>query len=339
MVFSGVMKHELRHCIYGEKKGGKIMDNLKDIAKDAGNIIITGHKRPDGDCIGACIATYYYLHGVYPDKNLKVYLENIPSRFSYLDPEMEIISTVLPEGEFDLFIAFDCSALGMLGKAETLFNTAKTTVCIDHHISNKGYAGKNIIDPQASSTCEVLYGLMEDGSINSEAAEALYTGIAFDSGIFSYSNTSKKTMEIAGHLMEKGIPFWEDIDRCFYQRTYTQTQLLGRTLLTSMLLMDGKCIVATITERMMEFYGAGTEDVEGIIEQLRITKGVEVAILLYETGKQEYKISLRSNKYVDVSKIAKYFGGGGHVKAAGFTMRGSAYDVINNITEHIEMQL
>ncbi len=104
-----------------------------------------------------------------------------------------------------------------------------------------------------------------------------------------------------------------------------------------MRLMDGKCIVATITRRMMEFYGAQPEDVEGIIEQLRITKDVEVAILLYETGEQEYKVSMRSNKYVNVNKIATYFGGGGHIKAAGFTMRGSVHDVVNNITEHIEL--
>lgn len=315
------------------------MTRLEDIAIEADNIIITGHKRPDGDCIGACIATYHYLSKVYPKKNIEVYLENMPSRFLFLDPLMEIVSTVLPKVQPGLFIAFDCSSPDMLGMAITLFNNSKMTVCIDHHTSNKGYAEKNIIDIQASSTCEVLYGLMDNGIICKKAAEALYTGIAFDSGIFSYSNTSKKTMEIAGNLMEKGIPFWEDIDKCFYQRTYTQTQLLGRTLLTSMLLMEGKCIVATITRRMMEFYGATLEDVEGIIEQLRITKGVEVAVLLYETGKQEYKASLRSNKYIDVSKIAKYFGGGGHVKAAGFTMRGSVYDVINNITEHIEMQL
>lgn len=314
------------------------MGELRNIAKESGSIIITGHKRPDGDCIGACIATYYYLEGIYPEKNIKVYLENLPSRFAFLDPGMEIISTEVPDGQFDLFMAFDCSSPDMLGMAESLFSSSKTTVCIDHHISNKGYASRNIIDPAASSTCEVLYGLMDADNICQNAAEALYTGIAFDTGIFSYSNTSKKTMEIAGSLMDKGIHFWDDIDRCFYQRTYTQTQLLGRTLLTSMLLMDGKCIVATISKRMMEFYGASPEDIEGIIEQLRITKGVEVAILLYETEKQEYKVSLRSNKYIDVSKIAKYFGGGGHIKAAGFIMRGSAYDVINNITEHIEIQ-
>ncbi|MEZ3423061.1 MAG: bifunctional oligoribonuclease/PAP phosphatase NrnA [Lachnospiraceae bacterium] len=313
------------------------MSELKNIVKDAQDIIITGHKRPDGDCIGACIAAYHYLKGSYPEKNIRVYLENVPERFSFLDPDGQIVLTEVPDSQFDLFIAFDSGSADMLGEAEKLLHSAKVTVCIDHHVSNKGYAGHNILDPEASSTCEILYGLMDYNDIDTKTAEALYTGIIFDSGVFRYSNTSKKTMEIAGSLIEKGIPFWDYVDRCFFQRTYTQAQLLGRTLLTSMRLMDGKCIVATITRRMMEFYGAQPEDVEGIIEQLRITKDVEVAILLYETGEQEYKVSMRSNKYVNVNKIATYFGGGGHIKAAGFTMRGSVHDVVNNITEHIEL--
>lgn len=315
------------------------MSELKIIAKEAQNIIISGHLRADGDCSGACIAVYRYLHNIYPDKNIVVYLEKLPERFAFLDEEGSIVSNEVPDEEFDLFIALDSSSADRLGEAQQAFKNAGMTICIDHHISNKGYAGQNFIEPSASSTCEVLYGLMSDEDIDFKIAEALYVGIVFDSGVFRYSNTSKKTMEIAGALMEKGIPFWDYIDKCFYQRTYTQTQLLGRTLLTSMRIMDGKCIVATITRRMMEFYGAQTEDIEGIIEQLRVTTGVEVAILLHETGEQEYKVSLRSNQYVDVSKVATYFGGGGHVKAAGFTMRGSVHDVVNNITEHIEMQL
>ena len=146
-------------------------------------------------------------------------------------------------------------------------------------------------------------------------------------------------MEIAGTLMEKGIPFWDYIDKCFYERTYTQAQLLGRTLLASMRVFDGKCIVATITRRMMEFYGAKTEDIEGIVDQLRITKGIEVAILLHETDEQCYKVSMRSNDYVDVGKVASYFNGGGHVKAAGCTMLGSIRDVINNLTEQRALQM
>lgn len=139
--------------------------------------------------------------------------------------------------------------------------------------------------------------------------------------------------------MEKGIPFWNYIDKCFYERTYTQAQLLGRTLLASMRVFDGKCIVATITRRMMEFYGAKTEDIEGIVDQLRITKGIEVAILLHETDEQCYKVSMRSNDYVDVGKVASYFNGGGHVKAAGCTMLGSIHDVINNLTEQLAFQM
>ncbi|MCD7824774.1 MAG: DHHA1 domain-containing protein, partial [Clostridiaceae bacterium] len=226
-----------------------------------------------------------------------------------------------------------------LGQAEKAFYQAGKTVCIDHHISNKGYAGTNYVVPGASSTCEVLYDLMNPELLDRQIAAALYIGIIFDTGVFHYSNTSKKTMEIAGRLMETGIPFWEYIDKCYYQRTYTQIQLLGRTLLASMRVMDGRCIVATITRRMMSFYEARPEDVEGIVEQMRITKGVEVAILLYELGDQEYKVSMRSNEYVDVSKAAVYFNGGGHKKAAGCVMHGSIHDVINNLTEQLELQI
>lgn len=315
------------------------MDELKNIAEKANNIIITGHIKPDGDCIGACIAAYSYLCKFYPDKNIKVYLENMSERFAFLDPDREIISNKLPVWKPDLAIVLDTSSADMLGEAAKLFRSAKTSLCIDHHISNKGYAKNNFIDANASSTCEILYSLLSNDDIDVKMAEALYIGIAFDTGVFKYSNTSRKTMEIAGKLIEKGIPFWNDIDKCFCQRTYIQAQLLGRTLLTSMLLMDGKCIFAVITRRMMEFYGARVEDTVGIIEQLRVTEGVEVAILLHETGRQEYKVSMRSNKYVDVNKIATYFGGGGHKKAAGFMMGGSVHDVVNNITEHIEAQL
>ncbi|MBQ5475767.1 MAG: bifunctional oligoribonuclease/PAP phosphatase NrnA, partial [Lachnospiraceae bacterium] len=88
-----------------------------------------------------------------------------------------------------------------------------------------------------------------------------------------------------------------------------------------------------------EFYNITSKDLDGIVEQLRITKGVEVAIFLYQTNELEYKISLRSKNKVDVSAIASYFGGGGHVRAAGCTMHGTVYDVINNISERLALQL
>lgn len=315
------------------------MNELRIIAEEAQSILICGHKRPDGDCTGACIASYHYLKNIYPDKEIVAYLEVLPDRFAFMDEEEKIISHEVPKKPFDLVIALDSSTADCLGEAQNAFYQAKKTLCVDHHISNRSYAGQNFINANASSACEVLYEMMADEDIDEKIAEALYIGIIFDTGVFRYSNTSKKTMEIAGKLMDKGIPFWDYIDKCFYERTYTQTQLLGRTLLASMRVMDGKCIVAVITRRMMEFYGAQTEDIEGIVDQLRITKDVEVAILLHEIGEQQYKVSMRSNRYVDVSRVAAFFNGGGHVKAAGCVMQGSMHDVINNLTEHIEIQM
>ena len=118
-----------------------------------------------------------------------------------------------------------------------------------------------------------------------------------------------------------------------------QNQILGRALLESILFMDGRCIVSAIDRKTMDFYNAKPGDLEGIVSQLRVTKGVECAIFMYQTGLQEYKVSLRSNGRVDVAKIASYFGGGGHVRAAGCTLQGTYYDCINNLSLHIEKQL
>ena len=115
--------------------------------------------------------------------------------------------------------------------------------------------------------------------------------------------------------------------------------MLGRALLESILFFNGKCIFSVIKRDIMEFYNITSKDLDGIVEQLRITKGVECAIFLYEVAELEYKVSLRSNEIVDVSKIATYFGGGGHIRAAGFNMKGNMYDVINNISQQIEKQL
>ena len=116
-------------------------------------------------------------------------------------------------------------------------------------------------------------------------------------------------------------------------------KILGRALVESILLLDGRVIVGRIREKDMDFYGAIPADLDGIVSQLRVTDGVEVAIFLYETGNHQYKVSLRSNGPVDVSAVCAYFGGGGHVKAAGCTMHGTFYDVVNNLTLHIEKQL
>ena len=150
--------------------------------------------------------------------------------------------------------------LGAGAKFIKYFNGAKKTLCIDHHISNNNFADENIVVPTASSASEVMFSLFDEDKIDYDVACCLYLGIVHDSGVFKYSSTSENTMNIAGKLMSKGIDFQTIIDEGFYSKSYRQNQILGRALLESILFMDGRCIVATISKKMMDFYEIGRED-------------------------------------------------------------------------------
>lgn len=310
---------------------------LSDILKDVKSVGITGHIRPDGDCTGSVLALYNYILENMPEIDVDLYLEQPGSEFYYLK-NIDKIKNTPEDKKYDVFFVLDCSSLDRIEPFISCFNNASKTVCIDHHVSNTGFTDLSKIEPQASSACEVLYGTMDADKISRNVAECIYTGIIHDTGVFKYSCTSKKTMEIAGEMMEKGIDYSDIIDNTFYEKTYVQNQILGRALLESVLFYDGKCIFTTVTMDEMEFYGVTGRELGGIVEQLRLTDGVEVAIFLYQTGEEEYKVSLRSKKKIDVAAIATQFGGGGHVRAAGYTAKGSVYQIINSIGELIEKQ-
>lgn len=316
------------------------MNEMHKLVEAANSIAISGHVRPDGDCAGSCLGLYNYLKDCYPEKEIQVYLEPISKSFQFLKGT-ESIKAANDDLEkvYDLFISLDCGSIDRLGDAEKIFLNAKKNLVIDHHISNTKFGMTNIVEGTTSSTSEILFTLMDVDKISKETAEALYLGIVHDTGVFKYNSTSRRTMEIGGILMEKGIDYTWIIDSTFYQNTYLQNQLLGRCLLESFMLLDGKVIASCIGQKIFDFYEAKPDDLSGVVERLRTTEGVEVAILAYETSNNEYKVSMRSNGIVDVSKIAVYFGGGGHRLAAGCTMRGSYHDVINNLTGHVENQL
>ncbi len=314
------------------------MTKLETMIDQAGKIVILGHVNPDGDCVGSCLAVYNYIKEWDSTKAVTVRLERAPSKFSYLSG-FDAIETEAGEEAYDLCICLDSSDEERLGDFKSCFDRSAKTICIDHHITNRGYAKENVIDGHASSACEVVYGQLDESRISKRVAECIYTGIIHDTGVFKYSNTSRKTMEIAGKMMEKGIDFGTIIDGSFYKKTYMQSQILGRALLESITFLDGRCIFSVVRKKDMDFYGVDKSDLDGIVDQLRVIDGIECAIFLYETGIHQFKVSLRSNSIVDVSRIAAYFGGGGHVRAAGCTMSGSVHDVVNNLSAHIAEQL
>ena len=311
---------------------------IAEYLENAKKVGIVGHVRPDGDCIGSCMGLYLYIKKNYPEIETHVYIESIPPKFMYIE-DIDKVETSIKDTDFDLFIAVDLSDMERMAVCREEFLKTDNTLCIDHHISNTKFAKKNHILANASSASEVIYDMLEDDKIDKGIATAFYTGIIHDSGVFKYESTSEHTMNIAGRLMSKGVEFPSIIDEGFYEKTYVQNQILGRALLQSILILDGKCIFSAISKAEMEFYGVTEKEMGGVAEQLRLTTGVDVAIFMYEISTMEYKVSLRSKKIVDCNAVAGYFGGGGHVRAAGCILKGTVHDVVNNITRQIEKQI
>ena len=306
--------------------------HILELVKDAETIAIAGHVNPDGDCIGSTLAVYNYLK--HTGKTIDVYLEPIGREFKEL-PGSDVIKNKAENKVYDVFFMMDLGDTDRIGVASKLFETAKKTICIDHHITSKGVADENFIYPSLSSTCELVFEMMDVELISKDVAACLYTGIIHD------NCTSKRTMEIAGELMAKGIDFGHIIDHNFYSRTYKQNQVLGRCLMESLILWDGAGIVSYVTQKELDFYMVGNNDLGGIIDQLRLTEGVKVAIFIHEKEPHTYKVSMRATvPDIDVSKVAAFFGGGGHKMAAGCTISsGKVHDVINNITKQLQFQL
>lgn len=312
------------------------MTNLDSVILDARTIAISGHVRPDGDCAGSTLAVYNYLKNNYPGLQIDIYLESIPNIFKFMQRSDEISEDWSKDRVYDLFIALDCSDGSRLGESYKYFSSAKRTVCIDHHVSNDAFADENYIFPDASSTCELVYELIDKDKLTLQIAECIYTGMVHDTGVFQYSCTSKKTMDIAGSLMESGIDYSKIIDETFYTKTFEQNRIMGKALVDARLYLEGAVILSVVSREDMKAFNVLPKHLDGIVNQLRVTKDTKIAVFLYENEDGSYKGSLRVNGDYNVAEVAAHFGGGGHVKAAGFTIDGPVDTAIDRIIKAIE---
>lgn len=308
-----------------------------DEIKGAKTIAISGHVRPDGDCVGSVMGLYLYLQKEMPEAQIDVYLDKPADIFNCISQIADIKSGFNSNQAYDVFVVLD-TVPDRLGDAEPIYERARKKINIDHHISNTGYGDVSVVEPKRSSTAELLYELLNPEMIDAEIAKALYIGIIHDTGVLRYSNTSPRTLQIAAELVKTGFDFSQIIEETFFEKTYLQTQIMGRAVLESIRIMDDRCIVSVVSRRMMEFYQVTSKDLDGIVNQLQSVKGVDCAIFMYETGTLEYKVSMRSNGKVDVAAVAMKFGGGGHMRAAGCTMNGTYRDNINNLCKEIAEQ-
>lgn len=303
------------------------MNKLLELIENAKNIAITGHVSPDGDCTGSTLALYNYITENFEGKQVRVCLEKPSMKFSYMNG-FDLISED-PFLEADLLVSLDASDRERLGSRGVMLDTAKESICIDHHVTNTNFAKFNIVEDFRSSTCELLYTLLDYDKISVNTAVCLYTGIVHDSGVFKYQSTTRQTMEIAGALIDKGFDFTKIIDDTYFKKDFNATKLLGLVLTNAKLIFDGKCCYGLLDYDTWTGYIDDKKKMDGIIDNLRNIDGVEIALFMYETAKDEHKVSLRSIN-ADVSSIAAALGGGGHMRAAGATVYGKADELLEN---------
>ena len=320
------------------------MIDILEECRGAGRIAITGHTNPDGDCIGSTMAMYLFLKKALPDADVSVYIEQPDPSYNLIKDIDQICTDYSENTAYDAVFVLD-SVTTRCGEAEKYIESAKKVINIDHHVSNPGQGDVSYVVPDASSCGEVLYDLfcLRDeykAIIDKDIALALYIASIHDTGVLQYSNTAPKTLRTVADLVSYGFDFPALIDKTFYENTYVQSQVLGRALLEAFPLMDGQVMVSRMDQRTMAFYGAVKSDLQGIVNQLRIIKGVKIAIFIYEVGPQEQKVSMRSSSDdINVAQVCTYFGGGGHVRAAGCNLSGNFYDVLNAVMERVEPML
>ena len=306
----------------------------------AETICILGHTNPDGDCLGATLGLYNYIRRNYPEKEASVYLMEASRKFSYLPGFDEILHRP-SERKYQLAFILDCAGPERLGDFHILAENAEEVYVVDHHKTSLSspFSHRTIL-PDASSSCELLYELLDKEKLDRGIASCLYTGIIHDTGVFKYSATSPRTMEIAGKLMSYGIDFSNIIDDSFYLRSYAQQQVRARVLMESVLLLGGRVIAGVLRRKEMRFYGVNQKEIDGIVSDLRETRGMDGAVFLYEVADRVFKVSLRSSRsWLDVSEICAFFGGGGHKMAAGCCLPGEPEEILEKLSREIKKQL
>ncbi len=298
------------------------MDLLQDLIKhiqDASYILVAGHVSPDGDAIGACTAMGLILQQM--GKEYTVLLEKIDEKYDYLLEHIKV-TTEAPEKDCDLFIALDCADIDRLGDFRLAHDNAKLTWNIDHHISNTNYSRYNHVDSKASSASEIVFNIYKESgiSLNPEIAQAIYTGIVYDTAAFKHSNTSPKTLSVSSELLNQAFDFSSIIQRMFYSHSLLSVQLQGAAIRNMESYFDNSLMVSSLSLEEISQYTEEGKGTGGIVNVLKNIKDSKVALFLYEKSEGEIKISMRSEDPYDVCEIAKKFGGGGHKKAAGATI-------------------
>lgn len=304
----------------------KDIDNILDYIEENDKFLVTSHVSPDGDNIGSSLSinnflkkigkeVIYVLDDSYPENMMFLYNEDLKKKSSDV------------KGDDYTVIALDAGNYSRICVDERVLKESKGIICIDHHVTNGDYGILKYVDTEASSTCELVYNIImryeerfKVKIIDEEIATYLYTGLITDTGNFQYSNTEESSFFMAAKLLSRGAQKNKLIEEIFQSNSLEFYKILGEAL-NDLEVINSKISVVSVSKEMMDKHNIDYSNIDGITPYTRDIKGIELGIFIKEKEIGEIKVSFRSKNYVDCSKLASEFGGGGHIRAAGCTIK------------------
>ena len=314
------------------------LDNILEEIQKAKSIVILTHENPDGDAIGSSLAMYGVLRKM--GKEADVIIPEMPKAYRFL-PYVEIAKKESQVESYDLAISVDVATIPLLNGFASYFETAKVKIVIDHHATNTMFGDYNYVNPDAPACAQVLLNIFDyfGVEVDKEIGTCILTGIITDTGGFAYQSTTPETFEFAAELLKKGVNVSNIYKRVMNTKSRANFELRKRAMDRMEFIEDGKIAYTYLTQKDMEETNADADDHEGIVEEGRAIDGVEVSIFIRESKKGNYRVSLRSNDYLNVSDVCLVFGGGGHLHAAGCTMNVTLEQARDRIISQVKTYL
>lgn len=311
---------------------------LKKLINDNERFVITSHVNVEPDALGSELAFAALLRKL--GKDVKIINEEpVPERFRFMPGARQIIAYKNQHVDFDVAVVLDCSDLNRAGKVRNLVHNNHKIVNIDHHISNVNFGHINIVKGGASSASELVYEIFEDFriKINKDIAFNLYCGILTDTGSFHYSNTSAETFVTASKLIKFGLDVNEIYREVYKIDSLFHVRIIGRLLQGAKAYKQGKVVYLALSEDLRLRESIVRDLAEEALSTLRLIYKTDVFVLLRKIPASGYvRINLRSNSRVNVNRIARVFGGGGHMAAASATVKGNLNTVKRNLLKEID---
>jgi phosphoesterase RecJ-like protein len=320
-----------------------MITQIIDQLKKSQSILLVSHSNPDGDAIGALLATGLALKALHKD----VHMYNgstIPAVYRFLPSVQLIEQKVNNIDDYDTVVVLDCGALERVGKMAPQISKARMVINIDHHVTNTRFGHMHLIDPNACATAELVYRIIKQLKIkiSSHMAAAIYTGILTDTGSFRFSSTNQQAFAICTEMIGCGANPYEIAQHVYGHYSLGRIKLLNLALDSLEISPSGKLSIMSLSQDMMDITRTQEEDIDGIINYARRIEDVKVAALIHEVAgngreRRQYHVSLRSDGSVNVALIAAQFGGGGHANAAGFSVEATLSDLKDKIIELSEI--